>query len=91
MADTPAPGAGPPTPTMLFTPAIQTGSEVKVHRPRAGERGTWRVIGQVANTDPEDPAYDVTHTGTGRRRVLRASCLVVVRAATPPRSAGRQR
>ena len=29
MADTPAPGAGPPTPTMLFTPAIQTGSEVR--------------------------------------------------------------
>jgi hypothetical protein len=64
------------------TLAIQTGSEVKVRRPGSGEMGTWRVLGEVANSGPDDPAYDVTNLRSGRRRIFRSSRLVVVRAAS---------
>ena len=64
-------------PAVLFTLTIQTGSEVTIRDPHAGERGTWRVTGQVAGTNPDDPAYDVIHTRTGRRRIFRSSRLVV--------------
>jgi hypothetical protein len=66
MAEMPASDAGP-EPLVLFTPAIQTGSQVTVRRPGAGERGVWRVTGRVARTSPDDPAYDVTHTKTTYR------------------------
>jgi hypothetical protein len=65
--------------------AIDRGSEVKVRRPGQGEMGTWQVLGEVANSGPDDPAYDVTNTRSGRRRIFRASRLVVVR---PPARAG---
>lgn len=64
------------------TLAIQTGSEVKVRKPGSGEMGTWRVLGEVANSGPDDPAYDVTNLRSGRRRIFRSSRLVVVRAAS---------
>ncbi len=86
MAAASAPGPEP----ALFTLAIQTGSEVTIRSPRAGERGIWRVTGQ-ANSNADDPAYDVIHIRTGRRRVIRGSRLVVVRAPIPPRSGGRPR
>jgi hypothetical protein len=61
--------------------AIAKGSEVKVRKPGSGEMGTWRVLGEVANSGPEDPAYDVTNLRSGRRRIFRASRLVMVRPA----------
>jgi hypothetical protein len=64
---------------------IEKGSEVKVRKPGQGERGVWRVVGEVANSGPEDPAYDLTNLVSGRRRIFRASRLTVVRAARPPR------
>jgi hypothetical protein len=67
------------------TLAIQTGSEVKVRKPGSGEMGTWRVLGEVANSGPDDPAYDVTNLRSGRRRIFRSSRLVVVRGAAPGR------
>jgi hypothetical protein len=76
-------------PLTLFMPTIETGSEVKVRSPRAGEGGTWSVIGQVANSSPD--AYDVTHTHTGRRRVFRGSRLKVVRGPAPRPNRGRSR
>lgn len=78
MAKTAAPSAGP-DPAALFTPTIRTDTEVKVRSPRAGESGTWRVTGQVAKTSPDDPAYDVIHTVSGRRRIFRSSRLTIVR------------
>jgi hypothetical protein len=39
------------------------------------------VLGEVANSGPDDPAYDVTNLRSGRRRIFRSSRLVVVRAA----------
>ena len=59
--------------------AIGKGSEVKVRKPGPGEMGTWQVLGEVANSGPEDPAYDVTNLRSGRRRIFRASRLVMVR------------
>jgi hypothetical protein len=67
------------------TQAIETGSQVKVRKPGTGEMGTWRVTGEVANSGSEDPAYDVTNLRSGKRRIFRASRLVVVRAAGPGR------
>jgi hypothetical protein len=67
------------------TRAIEPGSEVKVRKPGSGEMGTWRVTGAVANSGPDDPAYDVTNLRSGRRRIFRASRLVVVRGARPGR------
>ena len=67
------------------TLAIQTGSEVKVRKPGSGEMGTWRVLGEVANSGPDDPAYDVTNLRSGRRRIFRSSRLVVVRGTTTGR------
>jgi hypothetical protein len=64
---------------------IEPGSEVKVRKPGQGERGVWRVTGEVANSGPEDPAYDLTNLVSGRRRIFRASRLTVVRAAAPGR------
>jgi hypothetical protein len=64
---------------------IEKGSEVKVRKPGQGERGVWRVVGEVANSGPDDPAYDLTNLVSGRRRIFRASRLTVVRAARPPR------
>ena len=82
MAEAPAPETAT-QPVTLFTLTIATGSEVTVRGPRVGERGTWRVTGEVATTSPDDPAYDVTHTSTGRRRIFRASRLIVVRSPQP--------
>jgi hypothetical protein len=65
------------------TRAIPKGSEVKVRKPGSGEMGTWRVLGEVANSGPDDPAYDVTNLRSGRRRIFRSSRLVVVRGAVP--------
>jgi hypothetical protein len=64
------------------TRAIEKGSEVKVRKPGQGEMGTWRVLGEVANSGPDDPAFDVTNLRSGRRRIFRASRLVVVRGAS---------
>jgi hypothetical protein len=64
---------------------IEKGSEVKVRKPGQGERGIWKVTGEVANSGPDDPAYDLTNLVSGRRRIFRASRLTVVRAAAPPR------
>ena len=61
---------------------IGKGSEVKVRRPRAGETGIWKVVGPVASPEPqEDPAWDVTNTMTGRRRIFRSSRLILLRQA----------
>jgi hypothetical protein len=60
---------------------IQKGSEVKVRKAGQGERGIWRVLGEVANSGPDDPAYDLANLVSGRRRIVRASRLTVVRAA----------
>jgi len=60
---------------------IEKGSEVKVRRPGSGESGTWKVMGRVASSGSDDPAYDVTNLISGRRRVFRASRLVLLRAA----------
>jgi hypothetical protein len=62
-------------------PAIEKGAEVRVRGPRSGESGTWKVVGPVAGTGPDDPAFDVTNMISGRRRIFRSSRLVVLRAA----------
>src|ERR687897_679892 len=67
---------------------IETGSEVKVRKPGQGERGVWRVTGEVANSGPDHPAYDLTNLVSGRRRIFRGLRLPVVRAARPRRPAG---
>jgi hypothetical protein len=67
------------------TQDIPKGTEVKVRKPGQGERGVWRVLGEVANSGPDDPAYDLTNLVSGRRRIFRASRLTVVRAAAPGR------
>lgn len=64
---------------------IQKGSQVKVKRPRAGESGVWTVTGSVSTPEPTDPAWDVTNTVSGRRRIFRSSRLILVR---PPRKRG---
>jgi hypothetical protein len=72
------------TRAQLITDAqlIGKGSEVKVRRPRAGESGTWKVVGPVASPEPEeDPAWDVTNNITGRRRIFRSSRLILLRQA----------
>ena len=33
----------------------------------------------MANSGPDDPAYDVVHTGNGRSRIFRGSRLIVLR------------
>ncbi len=60
---------------------IQKGSEVKVRRPRAGESGVWKVVGPVATPEPDDPAWDVTNTASGRQRIFRSSRLILLRQA----------
>ena len=55
------------------------GTEVKVRAPGTGEMGIWKIVGEVANSGPDDPAYDVLNTRSGRRRIFRRSRLVVVR------------
>ena len=67
------------------TQGIEKGSQVKIRKAGQGERGVWKVLGEVANSGPEDPAYDLTNLVSGRRRIFRASRLTVVRAASPPR------
>jgi len=64
--------------------AIEPGSEVKVRGAGAGQTGVWKVLGQVPNSGPDDPAWDVTNVRSGRRRIFRTSQLVVQR---PPRRA----
>jgi len=54
---------------------------VKVRRPGTGESGTWEVVGPVASSRADDPAYDVTNLVSGRQRVFRASRLILLRAA----------
>jgi hypothetical protein len=61
--------------------AIEKGAEVRVRGPRSGESGTWKVVGQVTSSSPDDPAYDVTNLISGRRRIFRSSRLVVLRPA----------
>ena len=58
---------------------IQKGSRVKVRRPRAGESGVWTVVGPVSTPEPGDPAWDVTNTISGRRRIFRSSRLILLR------------
>jgi hypothetical protein len=60
---------------------IQKGSQVKVRRPRAGESGVWTVVGPVSTPEPGDPAWDVTNTISGRRRIFRSSRLILLRQA----------
>ncbi len=60
---------------------IEKGAEVKVRRPGTGESGTWKVVGPVASSRADDPAYDVTNLVSGRQRVFRASRLILLRAA----------
>jgi hypothetical protein len=60
---------------------IQKGSQVKVRRPRVGESGVWTVTGPVSTPEPGDPAWDVTNTISGRRRIFRSSRLILVRPA----------
>ena len=60
---------------------IQKGSQVKVRRPRAGESGVWTVVGPVSTPESEDPAWDVTNTLSGRRRIFRSSRLILLRQA----------
>ncbi|HYT24882.1 MAG TPA: hypothetical protein VEP73_00150 [Actinomycetota bacterium] len=62
-------------------PPIEKGAQVKVRRPGSGESGVWKVIGPVASSGPDDPAYDVTNLISGRQRVFRASRLIVLGAA----------
>jgi hypothetical protein len=62
-------------------PTIEKGAEVRVRGPRSGESGTWKVVGPVAGTGSDDPAFDVTNLISGRRRIFRSSRLVVLRAA----------
>lgn len=66
---------------------IEPGSEVKVRHAGAGQTGVWKVLGQVPNSGPDDPAWDVTNLRNGRRRIFRTSQLVVQR---PARAGGRQ-
>jgi hypothetical protein len=68
-----------PKAPQVQVPPIPRGSEVKIRVPGNGERGTWKVIGQVANSGLDDPAYDVVHTGNGRSRIFRGSRLIVLR------------
>jgi hypothetical protein len=67
---------------------IRKGSQVKVRRPRAGESGVWTVVGPVTTPEPDDPAWDVTNTITGRRRILRSSRLVLLRQSPKPKRRG---
>jgi hypothetical protein len=61
---------------------VTKGTRVRVRTPGALETGIWVIQGRVANSGVDDPAYDVTHTRSGRRRVFRRSRLILLR---PPR------
>ncbi|HEY2960284.1 MAG TPA: hypothetical protein VGM21_19070 [Actinomycetota bacterium] len=70
-----------PKPRSAEPSAIEKGAEVRVRGPRSGEFGTWRVVGPVAGSGPDDPAFDVTNLVSGRRRIFRRSRLVLLRPA----------
>jgi hypothetical protein len=80
-------GAGQTQPQLVATSGqlgeLGRGDKVKVRSPRAGERGVWVVEGQVRNSGPDDPAYDVHHQLSGRRRIFRRSRLEPVVLGTP--------
>jgi hypothetical protein len=38
-------------------------------------------MGPVSTPEPEDPAWDVTNTISGRRRIFRSSRLILLRQA----------
>jgi hypothetical protein len=59
---------------------LDNGTRVRIRQPGAGERGVWVVRGRVAGSGVADPAYDLDHERTGRPRILRRSCLRLVRA-----------
>jgi hypothetical protein len=62
---------------------LSRGDTVKVRSPGPGERGHWIVEGEVRNSGPADPAYDVHHQINGRPRIFRRSRLQRVAAAAP--------
>jgi hypothetical protein len=41
----------------------------------------WTVVGPVSTPESEDPAWDVTNTLSGRRRIFRSSRLILLRQA----------
>jgi hypothetical protein len=57
---------------------LEDGTEVLIEGDRP-ERGRWKVVGRIAHSGSRDPAYDIVNVRDGRRRVLRASRLTVVR------------
>jgi hypothetical protein len=57
---------------------IKNGTKVAIRGATAATDGVWRVLGQVANSGPRDPVYDIVHLGDGRRRVYRGSRLIVL-------------
>jgi hypothetical protein len=63
----------------VTTTTITPGTTVKVRRPGPGERGRWQVTGRVHNSGLDDPAYDVQHQRSGRRRIFRRSRLILTR------------
>ena len=58
---------------------LDKNTKVQVKSPRPGERGVWIIQGWVASSGITDPAYDVTHEKTGRRRIFRRSRMRVKR------------
>ena len=54
---------------------LTTGTSVRIRRPRSGERGTWHIAGRVVGSGVADPAYELVHQASGRRRILRRSRL----------------
>ena len=59
-------------------PRIAEGSEVAIYKPRKGDGGVWTVLGQVPDSDPRDPAYDLVRVADGFRKTSRRSRLMVI-------------
>lgn len=58
---------------------IEPGTVVKVRQPAEGERGAWIIVGRVQNSGLDNPAYDVAHERSHRRRIFRTDRLRVTR------------
>lgn len=60
-------------------PELEKGTKVRIKSPGQGESGLWVIVGRVANSGIDDPAYDVVSEKHGRRRIFRRSRMEVKR------------
>jgi hypothetical protein len=61
------------------------GTQVRLRRPRRGERGTWVVGDRLIGSSTDDPAYELRQERSGQTRILRRSRLRLTRTTTSTR------